>query len=210
MFLLAALNWSKTPERVPVHFGLSGEADRYGGRLEGLLLLPLLAIGIYLLMRFIPKVDPGRANYQRFWSTYTIIRTIVIAFLAGTHLLILRSISAGRTNIATVALMMGVMFILLGALIGKVRPNWFVGIRTPWTLSSKTSWNRTNRLGGWLLIATGTVTVVLALLSPRAALPAGVAAILVAALWSTAYSYIVWRSDPNKIPPAGSTPVADE
>jgi uncharacterized membrane protein len=209
MFLLAAMRWSATPERVPVHFGLSGEADRIGGRFEGLLLLPLVALATYLLMRFAPRIDPGRANYERFWATYTIIRTVVIAFLAAMYLLMVRSIQAGSSDTATIAMMMGALFMLLGAFMGKIRPNWFVGIRTPWTLSSRISWTRTHRLGGWLFVAAGAVTVALAVLLPGAALLAGVAAILGAAITSFVYSYFVWRDDLNKIPPGGASPAED-
>jgi uncharacterized membrane protein len=209
MFVLAATRWSTTPERVPVHFGLSGETDRIGGKFEGLLLLPLVALAAYLLMRFGPRIDPGRANYERFWATYTIIRTVVIAFLAAMYLVMIRSIQAGASDTSTIAMMMGALFMMLGAFMGKIRPNWFVGIRTPWTLSSRISWTRTHRLGGWLFLVVGAATFGLALLLPDAALLAGVAALLGAAITSVIYSYVVWLDDPNKTSPAGTSPAED-
>ena len=66
MFALAAASWGATPDRVPVHWGLNGSPDRWGGKFEGLMLMPLIALGIYLIMLFIPRIDPGRANYANF------------------------------------------------------------------------------------------------------------------------------------------------
>lgn len=70
MFLLAAVTWRSAPDRLPVHWGLGGEVDRYGGRFEGLLGLPTLALGLYLLLRWLPRIDPGRANYAQFAGAY--------------------------------------------------------------------------------------------------------------------------------------------
>ena len=70
MFAAAAVAWPMAPDRIPVHWNAAGAIDRYGGRFEGLLLLPLMALGLYLLMRFLPNLDPGRANYARFGGVY--------------------------------------------------------------------------------------------------------------------------------------------
>jgi uncharacterized membrane protein len=208
MFILAALVWNAAPERIPVHWTFNGDIDRYGSRFEGLLGLPLVTLVIYLLLRFLPRIDPGRSNYRTFFSAYAIVRTAVLVFFAGTYALVLLSIRGGGVNIGTaVPILVGALLIVIGGVIGKVRPNWFVGIRTPWTLSSKTAWVRTHRIGGWLFILLG-VSVVIA--SPafgpdalRLIIPIGVVGIIV---WSFVYSYLVWRSDANKVAPAGTAP----
>src|SRR5205814_5497884 len=82
MFVLTALAWPAAPDRVPVHWNLAGEVDRYGGKFEGLLLLPLLALGSYVLLRFLPRLDPRQANYAAFAATYTLIRTAILALMA--------------------------------------------------------------------------------------------------------------------------------
>jgi uncharacterized membrane protein len=208
MFVLAIGTWTTAPEQIPVHWNAAGEVDRYGGKFEGLLAMPLIATGMYLLLRFVPRIDPGRANYALFANTYVLIRVgvlIVIALLYGVlHL----SIRGREVNMNTVVpMLIGGLFILIGASMGKIRPNWFIGIRTPWTLSSKTAWVRTHRLGGWLFILLGLVLMVLMpLAEPRLAFPVVAVAAAAIALWSMVYSYIVWRSDPDKVPPAGTTP----
>jgi uncharacterized membrane protein len=108
---------------------------------------------------------------------------------------------------SAVPVLIGGLFIAIGATMGKLRPNWFLGLRTPWTLSSKTAWVRTHRIGGWLFILLGMSTVLAMPFTegPFAArlLVFGAAGI---AVWSMVYSYILWRSDPDKVPPAGTTP----
>ncbi len=210
MFAGAAIAWPHAPGRIPVHWNLSGQVDRYGGRFEGLLALPLLALGLYVLMLVIPRIDPGRANYARFRGAYNAIRIAVLAVLAVLYLAIHLWVRTGHVNIGAIApLTIGAMCVLVGGVLGKIRPNWFVGIRTPWTLSSKVSWVRTHRAGGWAFIALGLATIVATFVSPRAAFWVMLAGIVVTGVGLVVYSYLVWRQDPDKIPPAGTLP-ADE
>ena len=103
-------------------------------------------------------------------------------------------------------LLLGGLLVLIGNLMGKLRPNWFVGIRTPWTLSSKASWTRTHRLGGWLLIVSGLLVMSCAVVR-RPGYLLGVAIVCVAFLVSLiVHSYVVWKHDPDKSPPAGTLP----
>ncbi len=207
MFVLAALTWSWAPNRIPVHWGLNGQIDRYGGKVEGLLLMPALALGLYLLLLLAPRVDPGRANYRTFAGTYAALRIIVLAVLAlfyGAAHLWIRNQALDITRLVSVLL--GVLLVLLGSLMGKIRPNWFAGIRTPWTLSSKAAWVRTHRVGGWLFTLLG-LAVAAAALVQVAWVTTAVAALLVGSIvFLTVYSYLVWRADPDKVPPAGTLP----
>jgi uncharacterized membrane protein len=208
MFALAVLSWSTAPDRIPMHWNIAGEVDRYGGRFEGLLLLPMFALGTYLLMRFLPRVDPGRANYAAFGTVYTIFRFAMLVVLAVVYGVVHLAGRGREVHIETVApLILAALFILIGAISGKLRQNWFIGIRTPWTLSSERSWVRTHRVGGWLFVLLGvTVLVAVPVLGPRAlryVIPIGIGGILV---WAFVYSYLVWRTDPDKLPPADTLP----
>lgn len=104
---------------------------------------------------------------------------------------------------------MGALLVAIGSVLGKVRPNWFVGIRTPWTLSSKLAWTKTQRLGGWLLIAEGLIVMATGLLGGAWALGASLVAMVVGASWTVVYSYLVWRADPDKTAPAGTLPAEE-
>lgn len=208
MFLMAAVTWPTAPEQIPVHWDASGEVDRYGGKVEGLLLPPLLATGLYLLMRFAPRIDPGRANYPKFSLPYNIIRISTLLLFAGVYAVLHLWIRGRQVDVSSIMpLLIGTLFVVLGGVMGKLRPNWFMGIRTPWTLSSKTAWVRTHRIGGWLFILLGLLLIMALPFVDRSTafriLVFGVAGI---AVWSMVYSYLVWRNDPDKVPPAGTTP----
>lgn len=207
LFLAAAVAWPRAPERLPVHWNLAGEVDRYGGRVEGLLGLPLVALGLYALLRFLPQLDPGRANYALFSGAYGVIRFATLAVLAAVYGLVLASVAGWSVDVGVlVPILIGVLFIVLGGLMGKLRPTWFVGIRTPWTLSSKLAWTRTHRVGGWLFIAEGLLLIAAGLARSPLFVGLVMAAILAGVLALNIYSYLVWRGDADKTPPAGSLP----
>ncbi len=206
MFGWAAFGWSTAPDRMPMHWNIHGEVDRYGGRFEGMLVLPLIALAVYLVLLFLPRIDPGRMNYANMAGAYAVIRSMIVAFLGAIYLMVQTIARGGRVELLNVLPFgLGVLFLVLGNVMGKLRPNWFVGIRTPWTLSSAESWNRTHRAGGWVFVALGIVTMTVALVGGRAALPTSVALLILSTLGLAIYSYRVWRDDPDKIPPAGRT-----
>jgi len=207
MFAAAAVAWPAAPDRIPMHWNLSGQVDRYGGKVEGLLLMPLVALGIYLLLLVLPRIDPGRANYPGFRGSYNTIRIAVLALFAALYAMIQVWVWTGHVNIAQIApIAIGVLFVFLGAVLGKIRPNWFVGIRTPWTLSSKTAWVRTHRAGGWVFMLDGLATIAASFIASRLAFWVLIGGVVGGTIGLTVYSYLVWRQDPDKVPPAGTLP----
>ncbi len=207
MFLAAAVAWPNAPDRIPIHWNIDGQVDRYGGRFAGLLLMPLVAAGVYVLMLVLPRIDPGRANYGKFRGTYAAIRITLLLLFAVFDAAILAWTWNVRVNVAGVApVSIGVVCVVLGALLGRIQPNWFVGIRTPWTLSSKVSWTRTHRAGGWVFSLVGVATIAATLLSPHASFWILIVGLVGGTIGLVAYSYVIWRHDPGKIPPAGTLP----
>lgn len=210
MLLLAAISWPTAPERIPVHWNIAGEIDRYGGKVEGLLAIPLLSLGLYGLMLVLPRIDPGRANYPSFVGAYTTIRVALITLLALLYGVVHLSLRGRPVAVSTVTpLLAGGLFVVLGNLMGKIRPNWFVGIRTPWTLSSKLAWVKTHRLGGWLFILGGVGLMATAVLRASWTAAAILAGLIGVVLWTVVYSYLVWRRNPDKVPPTGTLPAED-
>ncbi len=208
MFVAAAILWPTIPSRVPVHWDASGNVNGYGGKFEALLLMPIITIGIYLLLLFIPRIDPGKANYAQFASMYVVIRYVVLLVMAAIYVFTILAVKGAGFDMTRVIIgVIAVMFIVLGNVLGKVRPNWFVGVRTPWTLSSKRSWVRTHRLAGWLFALCGIILLALAIVGIGAALiwvMLGLLGVMVAVL--VVYSYVEWRNDPEKTPPSGTLP----
>jgi uncharacterized membrane protein len=207
MFAWAAATWSTAPERFPVHWNLAGEVDRYGGKVEGLLVLPIITVGLYLLLIFLPRIDPGRVNYPRFAGAYRAIRLGLTGFLTAIYAVTQLAAYGYAVDVTLVIMVLaGLLFVLIGAILGQVRPNWFVGIRTPWTLSSERSWTLTHRFGGRLFVAIGLALIVAGLIrTPWALILAGVI-VFGGVCWMILYSYIIWRTDPNRVPPAGVPP----
>lgn len=210
MFLAAALLWQAAPERIPVHWNIAGEVDRYGGKLEGLLGIPAMTLGLYLLLRYLPLLDPGYANYRRFAKAYTVIRVLLVLFMAAIYGVILAATFGRPVAVSIVVpLLVGVLFVVLGNFMGKIRPNWFVGVRTPWTLSSKLSWTKTHRLAGWLFIAMGIVLAASGFVRQGWAVFGAFGFLGACVVWMIVYSYLVWRKDPDRVPPAGTMPNDD-
>ncbi len=208
MFAWAAAWWPALPERIPVHWNASGTPDGYAGKLVGLVLPPVITLALYLLLRYLPRIDPARANYASFGGTYLLLRIVLVLYMAFTFavaVLAMRdqeAVPLDRLEIGAVA----VLFVILGGVMGKFRPNWFVGIRTPWTLSSKVSWVRTHRVGGRVFVAIGLATLVAALFGGKVAITTMLVLLGIGVLSLTVYSYLVWRDDPEKVPAQETRP----
>ena len=201
-WLLVALAWMTSlvalplaPDRVPTHWGLSGEADRFSAPFPGLFVLPAIMALLALLLPVLPRIDPRKQNYAHFGTTYQAVQSGIVAFLLALHLVMIAAALGLPININRVIVpLVGLLFVGLGNVMGKLRPNWFVGFRTPWALSSSDVWTRTHRFGGRLMVGLGLVLVIGGVLFP-AAVSIGVVAVgscLLAAL-TFAYSYGVWR-----------------
>lgn len=210
MLALAAIGGRGLPERLPVHWNLAGEPDRWGGQFEALWLVPLLTAGLYAAMALLPRIDPGRANYERFAGAWQTARLCITGFFAGLYALMHVTYRQSSLDLSSALMpLLGALLVVLGNLMGKLRPNWFLGIRTPWTLSSKRSWLLTHRAGGWVLIACGAAFVAAGFVRAPWLRAAAIGALLAGTLGLTVYSYVVWRSDPDKTPPAGTSPAPE-
>lgn len=191
--------YSRLPDRIPVHWGLDGKVDRYGGRLEAATLFPVMMLAIWALMRFLPRIDPRRANYAKFGDTYDLLVNSLIALLLVMHVAIIGialgwPVSMGRLVPAVI----GLEFIILGNALPRARPNWWFGIRTPWTLSNDRVWMRTHRVGGYLLAGAGVVMMFAAILPSPWTLALGFTAVAAAGFGSLVYSYFAWKQETSK------------
>jgi len=154
-YVYLATIWNKLPERVPTHFNLAGNPDDWSGKTTLLFLPGALGIGIYLLMLVIPFLDPKR-KLQQMGDKYYTFRFMLTAFFSifATYILYITSTGSMRNPNMFIALI-GILFALLGNYFQTVRPNYFIGIRTPWTLENETVWKKTHRLGGRIWMAGG-------------------------------------------------------
>lgn len=189
--------YGRLPDPMPVHWDIHGQVDGYGSRIVGAFLNPLIMLAIALLIPVLPKIDPRGKSYDKFMPTYFTMMNATITLLFVIHIVALGS--AMGLNIPILRLIpaaFGSLFIVLGNLLPRVRPNWMVGIRTPWTLSSDRVWERTHRVGGYLMMGAGVILVVATPFVPAAAAIALImGGVIVAALGSVIYSYVAWRQE---------------
>jgi uncharacterized membrane protein len=198
MIIFGAVIYNQLPAQVPMHWGINGQVDRTGSRLEGALLLPRLSSGVWLLMRVLPRIDPRRASYAEFQDTFNLFINIVILFLAALYVVMLGSTLGWNISVPqVVGVGVGLLLAVLGNEMGRVKPNWFVGIRTPWTLADPEVWRRTHRVGGRIFFVAGLVMAAVALLLPAYLFAVILVCVLVVALAPTVYSYVVWRQRPS-------------
>lgn len=197
--LASALAWNRLPAEVPTHWNVRGEPDGWSPRIMAALLLPLLVAGIAAGLRVLPKIDPRRENYEKFVDAYWIMGNCLGVFFGLLHVAVMASSVGYPIDISRVAAGgIGVLMAISGNYLGRVRPNWFLGIRTPWTLENPEIWRRTHRLTGWLFVGAGIVIVGAALVAgpwvPRVVISAVLAAVLVPFVASFIFWYRGTRS----------------
>ena len=197
-------------DEVPTHWNLQGHPDGYSNKFIGLSFSSRAYIRTLFVVLFLPRLDPGYRNYQNFSGAYLAIRVSLVCFMLAVYGVTLLAASGRPVDVtATISLAVGVLFVILGNFMGKIRPNWFVGVRTPWTLSSKTSWNKTHRLARWLFMAMGILIGVAG--AVRIGWVFALAGVFSVAslVWIVIYSYLVYRKADDHTSPAGTAPASE-
>ncbi len=188
--------YANFPEQVPIHWNVAGEVDNYGSRAIGAFLFPGIILGMYLMFLFLPLIDPKKERYNQFRKVYHIFKTILIALMAAIYFI--ASLNALGYNIEVgvwVPVLVGLLFIVLGNYMGKIKPNWFMGIRTPWTLSSEEVWNKTHRFGGKMFMLGGLLIALNSFLPVNYRLGVFIVAIVLVLLGTVGYSYVVYLKE---------------
>ena len=203
LFVVNAWAWTQLPAdaQIPIHWGADGQADRYASKAVGLLLSPLITAGVAALFWLIPTIEPRRANILKSEKAYTAIWIGVVLLLAAVDLVVVTTAMGGNLDITMIVFVStGALFIVIGNYLPKVRPNYMVGIRTPWTLTSDLAWDRTHRVGGRLFVVEGIVFILVGLFRPPtdALVVILLGGIVMLVLFVFAYSYRVWKTDPAK------------
>jgi uncharacterized membrane protein len=188
--------YSRLPDDVPIHWGLSGTPDRFGSRLEGAFLMPLIMVVLFAVMQWYPSRDPRAANIAKFRGAYDSVVTASIAMLAVIHVAVLGVALGWQVDMTTVGLAgLGVLLVLIGNLLPLARSNFIFGIRTPWTLSSEQVWTRSHRVGGYSMVAAGVLTIVAAFVGGALGPSIALTSLIVAGLVPVIYSYLIWNRE---------------
>lgn len=196
VILAGILIWNKLPEQMASHWNEQDQVDGYMSKFWGVFMVPLIMVGLTLLFLAVPHIDPLKKNIISFRGLFNVLIVLFNVFVAYVQALTL-AWNLGHTGFRISILMlpaMGLLFIFIGFLIRKAKRNFFIGIRTPWTLSNDRVWDETHRLGSKLFIAAGVITFI-GILFPDQAFILLMVSVIAAALISVVYSYLVWRRE---------------
>ena len=191
----------RLPAEVMSHWGFDGEADGWSSRNTIVFLIPLVGVAIAALFMVFPRIDPRRANYELHAGTYWTLANATLISLAAMHVLVVGINLGWPVSINRVmGIGVGGLFILIGNLMTRMRPNWFMGIRTPWTLSSDSVWRKTHRIGGYSFVIAGVILIGMGFAQPAWLVMTLFGAAALAGLVPVVYSYILWREEQKEKP----------
>jgi uncharacterized membrane protein len=200
MWIFALAVYPALPEIVPSHWNVRGEVDGTMPKLPGAFLAPLIATFTLLSMHVLPRVDPRWRNWEQFGETRNVVLGALVLFFALVEVLTLGAALGWEVDVSGVmTAAVGALFVAIGNYLPRIRSNWWMGIRTPWTLENDRVWRATHRVGGRTFVAGGVLCILSGLLLPNdVQSTVALAALASAALFPVAYSYFAWRRETGR------------
>ncbi|AGC78567.1 SdpI family protein [Nonlabens dokdonensis] len=163
-FIYLAYVWNQLPEKIPMHWNMQGEVDRYGDKAELLIIPFLLPLLVYLIFLVVPKIDPKK-KLNKMGNKLQAIKFLMTTFMSILALFIIYTAkNESFANPNYIILFIGVLYVILGNYFKTIKANYFIGIRTPWTLENETVWKETHKLGGKMWFIGGLIVIVSSLL----------------------------------------------
>ncbi len=195
LFAVGIYMYPQLPDTIASHWDAQGHVNGYMSKLWGLFLLPLISVVLVLLFVAIPRIDPLKVNIEKFRPFYDKFVVLFMVFFLYLYLLTILWNIGMRYNFGQVlAPAFGGLFYYIGVMIEHAKQNWFVGIRTPWTLSSENVWDKTHAIGAKLFKIAGVVAL-LGVLLPNYALFFVLIPVLVVAVYLIVYSYVAYQRE---------------
>ena len=195
--LAGAILWNQLPDQMASHWNVNDEVDGTIPRVWGVFMMPLITLGMLVLFLVVPNIDPLKANIAQFRESFNLFIVLIVAFMLYIHGLTL-AWSLGFTNFKMSTAMlpfMGVLFIAIGFMLRKAKRNFFIGIRTPWTLSSDSVWDKTHQLGSILFMASGALAIIGGFFGGMTAFWLMLVPLIGSSLFLVVYSYVLYRDE---------------
>jgi len=195
--LAGILYWDRLPEMMASHWNANDQVDGYMTKFWGVFLMPLVTLGMFVLFLVVPAIDPLKANIAKFRETFNLFIAFITAFMVYIYALSLRW-NLGYTEVGISKAMlpaMGLLFIIVGVMLRKAQRNFFIGIRTPWTLSSDSVWNKTHQLGAILFMISGVITVVGGFIGGMTAVWMLLGPLFASTIFLVIYSYVLYQRE---------------
>lgn len=199
LFLASFYFYTILPDTIITHWGAKGQPNGYMPKFSGVFLLPLITLGIFLLLIFLPRLDPLRENYKKFMAYYESFILIFVLFMFYIQLIsILWNLGIQVPIYLALIPAIGFLFIYIGIILKHVKQNWFIGIRTPWTMSNETVWDKTHKLGSTLFIISGIITFAGILFPQTYMILFILVPVILSSIWLFIYSYLIYKKIKKK------------
>ena len=195
--IAGALLWNQLPEQMASHWNTNDQVDGYMPKFWGVFLMPLVTLGMLALFIVLPNMDPLKANIAQFRGAFNLFIVLIVAFMLYIHGLTLVW-SLGYQDFKMSAAMLpflGILFIFIGYLLRQAKRNFFIGIRTPWTLSSDMVWDKTHQLGSILFMVSGALAFVGSFIGGMMAFWLLFVPLMGSTLFLVIYSYVLYRNE---------------
>ena len=189
--------WNRLPDPMASHWNVHDQVDGYTSKFTGVFMLPLITLGMFLLFLIIPTVDPLRANIAQFREVFNLLIVFIVGFMVYIYGLTL-AWNLGYTGFRMSGAMLpaiGLLFIFISFMLRQAKRNFFIGIRTPWTLSSDAVWNETHRLGAVLFMISGALALIGGFFGGTAAFWLMFVPIIGTTLFLLVYSYVLYQRE---------------
>ena len=189
--------WNKLPDQMASHWDVNDQVNGYMSRTWGVFMVPLMTLGMFLLFLVIPSIDPLKANIAQFREAFNLFIVLIVAFMLYIHALSL-AWNLGYTGFKMSTSMlpaMGLLFIFIGFMLRKAKRNFFIGIRTPWTLSNDRVWDETHRLGSILFMASGVLAFIGGIFGGMTAFWFLFVPLIGSTIFLLAYSYVLYQRE---------------
>lgn len=192
-FIVTIFVYNDLPEEVPRHWGIDGEIDAYWGK-EGVFLTAILPFLLYLLMKFLPKIDPKKESYKKHKKAYNMTIFAIIIFIIIMHWITVYASLGNNINIQRLVNMgVGLLFIIIGNYMGQIRHNYFFGIKTPWTLANEEVWRKTHRMARYPFVILGILFIIAGFIKSEIAIGLIIGGVIILVLFPTVYSYLLFK-----------------
>jgi len=189
--------WNQLPDQMASHWGANDQVNGTMPKFWGVFLMPIITTGMFLLFLFIPNIDPLKANIEKFRETFNLFIVLIVAFMLYVYGLTLVW-SLGYRDFKMSAAMLpfiGILFIGIGYMLRKAKRNFFIGIRTPWTLSSDSVWDKTHQLGSVLFMLSGALAIVGSFFGGMTAFWLMFIPLIGSTMVLVIYSYVLYREE---------------
>lgn len=199
-FVLVAVMYGRLPDEIPIHWNINSEVDSFGNKAI-LWWLSCISPVLAVLLVALPNIDPRKKNYSKFrgfYDAFVLVMMLFMLMLVG--MTIFASLNLGKISIETVVVIaVGLLFVIIGNMLPKVKSNYFMGVKTPWALSNDEVWNKTHRLAGYLFFFGGVITIIIAFFLKQLALFIGLIAIVtIIVVVPTVMSYVWYKRLPQE------------